>query len=123
MLERIVEAPTHMLALRASGTVVANDVDAALDVALGPSTAATGLAIVIDRDFDGYLVELARGLTNASLAHKNLVRIAVVADADRMDAARLAGFDISAVPIRLFATPEEKSALDWTAAARRDGIA
>ena len=78
---------------------------------------------MIDRDFDGYLVELARGLTNASLAHKNLVRIAVVADADRMDAARLAGFDISAVPIRLFATPEAKAAIDWSAAARRDGVA
>ena len=122
MLERIPEAPAHTLALRASGTVVSSDVDNALGEALGPATAATGLAIVIDRDFDGYLVELARGLTNASLAHKNLVRIAVVTDADQMDEAKLAGFDVSAVPIRLFATPEEKAAFDWTAAARREGL-
>lgn len=122
MLERIPETPAHTLALRASGTVVSTDVDAALS-AVGPANTACGLAIVIDRNFDGYLVELARGLTNASLAHKNLVRIAVVADTDRMDAARHAGFDISAVPIRLFATQDAKAAIDWSAAAGLDSMA
>src|SRR5579871_1068828 len=123
MLERIPEAPADTLALRASGTVVASDVDAVLESALGPSNAATGLAVVIDPDFDGYLVELARGLTHASLAHKNLVRIAVVADAEQMEGARLAGFDVSAVPIRLFTSPDERAAFEWTSAARRDGVA
>ncbi len=122
MLERIQEAPADTLALRASGTVVASDVGAALEAALGPSKAATGLAVVIDPDFDGYLVELARGLTDASLAHKNLVRIAVVAEADQIEGAKVAGFDVSAVPIRLFTMPEESAAFAWTSAARRNGV-
>ncbi len=122
MLERIPDAPADTLALRASGTVVASDVGAALDAALGPTIAATGLAVVIDPDFDGYLVELARGLTEASLAHKNLVRIAVVADPDQMAGAKLAGFDVSAVPIRLFPMPQERAAFEWTSAARRNGV-
>ena len=62
--------------------------------------AATGLVIVIDPDFDGYFAELARGLTNASLAHRSLVRLAVVTDPERMDEARLSGFDASPVPVR-----------------------
>ena len=122
MLERIPDAPADTLALRASGTVVASDVGAALDAALGPTIPATGLTVVIDPDFDGYLVELARGLTEASLAHKNLVRIAVVADPDQMEGAKLAGFDVSAVPIRLFPLPQERAAFEWTSAARRNGV-
>ena len=122
MLERSQAAPADTLAVRASGTVVASDVGAALDEALSHTNAATGLAVVIDPDFDGYLVELARGLTSASLAHKNLVRIAVVADADQMEEAKVAGFDVSAVPIRLFTMLEEKAAFQWTSAARRNGV-
>ena len=60
MLERVQDAPAQTLALRASGTVVARDVEAAIGAAL--SEAATGLVIVIDPDFDGYFAELARGL-------------------------------------------------------------
>jgi hypothetical protein len=123
MLERVPGAPAGTLALRASGTVIASDVGAALDATLGAANAAMGLAVIIDPDFDGYLVELARGLTNASLAHKQLVRIAVIADADQMEGATLAGFDVSAVPIRLFTTSDEKAAFDWTSAARRNGVA
>ncbi len=37
---------------------MAQDVEAAIEAALGPSTAASGLVVVIDRDFDGYLAEL-----------------------------------------------------------------
>jgi hypothetical protein len=119
MLERVQDAPAHTLALRASGTIMAQDIEAAIESALGRSEAATGLVIVIDPDFDGYFAELARGLTSASLAHKSLVKAAVVTDAARMDEARLAGFDLSAVPVRLFAEIDEKGALDWAAAARR----
>ena len=93
MLERVQDAPAHSLALRASGTVMAQDVEAAIEAALGRSEAATGLVIVIDPDFDGYFAELARGLTTASLAHRALVRLAVVTDPERMDEARLSGFD------------------------------
>jgi len=117
MLERIQDAPAHALALRASGTIMARDVEAAIEAALG--TASTGVVIVIDRDFDGYLAELARGLANAALAHKNLVKLAVVTEADRMDEAKLSGFDVSAVPIRLFVAADQKAALDWAAGARR----
>jgi hypothetical protein len=119
MLERVQDAPAHSLALRASGTVMARDVEAAIDAALGRSEAATGLVIVIDPDFDGYFAELARGLTNASLAHKSLVKLAVVADPGWMDGATLSGFDASPVPVRLFAEAEAKGALNWAAAARR----
>jgi hypothetical protein len=119
MLERVQDAPPHALALRASGTVMARDVEAAIEAALGRSEAATGLVIVIDADFDGYFAELARGLANASLAHKSLVKLAIVADADQMGEARLSGFDASPVPVRLFAGADEKAALEWAAAARR----
>ena len=95
MLERVQDAPAHSVALRASGTVMARDIEAAIAAASGPSEAATGLVIVIDPDFDGYFAELARGLTNASLAHRALVKLAVVTDPERMDEARVSGFDVS----------------------------
>ena len=119
MLERIQDAPVHTLALKASGTIMAQDVEAAIEAALGSSNAATGLVIVIDRDFDGYFAELARGLANAALAHRSLVKLAVVTDVDRMDEARLSGFGVSAVPIRLFESADRNAALDWAAGARR----
>ena len=119
MLERVQNAPAHSLALRASGTVMARDIEAAIEAALGQSEAATGLVIIIDPDFDGYFAELARGLKNASLAHKSLVKLAVVTDPERMDEARLSGFDVSAVPVRLFDAADRRAALEWAAAARR----
>jgi len=119
MLERIADAPVHTLALKASGTILAGDVDQAIGAAIGQSTASTGLVIVIDRDFDGYFAELARGLTNASLAHKNLVKLAVVTDPDRMEEARLSGFDIPAATVRLFPIGERHAAFAWADAARR----
>ena len=119
MLEHVLDAPAHTLALRASGTILARDVEAAIEPAFGPSAAATGLVIIVDRDFDGYFAELARGLANAALAHKSLVKLAIVTDADRMDEARLSGFDLSAVPVRFFAMADRKAALEWAAAARR----
>ena len=118
MLEPMEDAPAHILALRASGTVMAGDVEKAIEAALAP-TASTGLVVVIDREFDGYFAELARGLKHASLAHKNLVKVAVVTEADRMDEAKLGGFDGPAVPIRLFAANDRRGAYDWAAAARR----
>jgi hypothetical protein len=117
MLERMQDAPTQTLALRASGTIVAQDIEAAIDAGL--SEAATGLVIVIDPDFDGYFAELARGLANAALAHKSLVKLAVVIDPDQMDGARLNSFEPSPVRIRQFARADEKGALEWAAAARR----
>ena len=117
MLERVQDAPAQSLALRASGTVVARDIEAAIDAGLGE--AATGLVIVIDPDFDGYFAELARGLANAALAHKSLVKLAVVTDPGQMDQARLTDFEASPVPVRLFASVDEKGALEWAAAARR----
>lgn len=119
MLEGIRDAPAHTLALKASGTVMAQDVEAAIQAALGSSSAARGLVIVIDRDFDGYFAELSRELANAALAHRSLVKLALVTDADRMEEAKLSGFEVSAVPIRLFAAEDRKSAFDWAAGARR----
>jgi hypothetical protein len=119
MLERVQDAPAHSLALRASGTVMARDIEAAIEAALGQSEAASGLVIIIDPEFDGYFAELARGLKTASLAHKSLVKLAVVTGAERMDEARISGFDVSAVPVRLFDTADQRAALEWAAAARR----
>ena len=119
MLERVQDAPAETLALRASGTVMAQDVGAAIDAALGQSEAATGLVIVIDPDFDGYFAELARGLANAALSHKSLVKLALVADPELIDEVRLTGFEASPVPVRLFARADQKGALEWAAAARR----
>src|SRR5271166_4213169 len=70
MLEHVLDAPAHTLALRASGTILARDVEAAIEPAFGPSAAATGLVIIVDRDFDGYFAELARGLANAAMADR-----------------------------------------------------
>ncbi len=119
MLEPMQDAPAHALALKASGTIMAADVEMAIDAALKASSGATGVVVVIDREFDGYFAELARGLKHASLAHKNLVKVAVVTEADRMDEAKLSGFDAPAVPIRLFAANDRQAAYDWAAAARR----
>jgi len=111
MLQRMQNAPAHTLALKASGMIMARDVEAAIEAALGSTNAATGLVIVIERQFDGYFAELSRGLANASAARKNLARIAVVTEADRMDEAKLGGLDVSADPIRLFA--DLPAAYDW----------
>ena len=119
MLERVQDAPAETLALRASGTVMAQDIGAAIEAALGQSEAATGLVIVIDPDFDGYFAELARGLANAALAHKSLVKLALVTDPEQIDEVQLSGFEASPVPVRLFARTDEKRALEWAAAARR----
>jgi hypothetical protein len=120
MLERLQEAPDQTIGLRATGTVMAGDVEEAIGRLGGPGASApTGLVIVVDEDFDGYFAELARGLTNASLAHRSLVRLAVVTEADATEEARLSGFDRAAAPVRLFAAADLKAAFDWAAAARR----
>jgi len=119
MLERMKDVTERALALEASGTVMARDVEAAVEAALGPTSAAKGLVIVISRDFDGYLAELARGLANVSVAHKTIVRIAVVIDADRMEEAKLNSWSASAVSIRLFSKEERRAACDWADAAGR----
>ena len=49
----------------------------------------------------GYFAELARGLSHPSLVHKNPIKVPVVTEAGRTDAARLSGFDAPAVPVRL----------------------
>jgi SpoIIAA-like len=117
MLERVQDAPPQTLALRASGTVTAGDVTAAIEAALG--SAATGLVMVIDADFDGDFAEMARGFASAALAHKSLVKLAVVVDPEQMDGATLNSFEASPVGIRQFAHADENAALEWAAAARR----
>ena len=117
MLERVQDGPSQTLALRASGAVTALDVATAIEAALGE--AATGLVMVIEPDFDGDFAELARGLASAALAHKSLVKLAVVVDPEQMDGARLNSFEASPVPIRQFAPADQNSALEWAAAARR----
>ncbi len=119
MLERMQDAPNRAVALAASGTVMARDVDAAVQAALG-SKAAFGLVIVISQDFDGYLAELARGLKSVALSHKALVRIAIVAEAGQIEEAKLVGWDEAPVPIRLFPMSERRTAFDWADAAGRE---
>jgi hypothetical protein len=51
MLERVHEGPAQTLALRASGAVAAQDVEAAINAAMG--AAATGLVVIIAPDFGG----------------------------------------------------------------------
>ena len=96
---------------------MALDVATAIEAALGE--AATGLVMVIEPDFDGDFAELARGLASAALAHKSLVKLAVVIDPEQMDGARLNSFEASPVPIRQFAPADQNAALEWAAAARR----
>jgi hypothetical protein len=62
---------------------------------------------------------LARGLATSALAHKSLVKLAVVVDPEQMDGARLNSFEASPVRIRQFACADESAALEWAAAARR----
>jgi hypothetical protein len=117
MLERVQDAPAQTLALRASGTVMAGDVTAAIEAALG--SAATGLVMIIDPDFDGDFAEMARGFASAALAHKSLVKLAVVVDPEQMDGATLNSFEASPVGIRQFARADTNAALEWAATARR----
>jgi hypothetical protein len=117
MLERVHDGPAQTVALRASGAVVARDVEAAIDATVGE--AATGLVVIIAPDFDGDFAELARGLATSALAHKSLVKLGVVVDPDQMDGATLNNFEASPVGIRQFARADENRALEWAAAARR----
>ena len=117
MLERVQDGPAQTVALRASGAVVAQDVEAAIDAALGE--AATGLVVIIAPDFGGDFAELARGLASSALAHKSLVKLAVVVDPEQMDGATLNNFEASPVPFASSRAPTRKRALEWAAAARR----
>ena len=117
MLERVHDGPAQTLALRASGAVAAQDVEAAISAAMGG--AATGLVVIIAPDFGGDFAELARGLATSALAHKSLVKLAVVVDPEQMDGATLNNFKASPVRIRQFARADENAALEWAAAARR----
>ena len=120
MLERLLGAPDQIIGLRASGTVMARDIEEAIRSIVGSGgSVPTGLVIIVDRDMDGYFAELARGLGSASLAHRSLVKLAVVTDAERLEEARLSGFDRSAVPVRFFTMTDYRAALDWAAASRR----
>jgi hypothetical protein len=117
MLERVQDAPAQTLALRASGTVMAGDVTATIEAVLG--SAATGLVVIIASDFDGDFAEMARGFASAALAHKSLVKLAVVVDPEQMDGATLNSFEASPVTIRQFAAADTNAALEWAATARR----
>jgi hypothetical protein len=117
MLERVQDGPAQTVALRASGAVEAQDVEAAINAAVGE--AATGLVVIIAPDFGGDFAELARGLATSALAHKSLVKLAVVVDPEQMDGATLNSFKASPVGIRQFAHADENAALEWAAAARR----
>lgn len=75
MLERVQDAPAQTLALRASGIVMAGDVTAAIEGALG--SAATALVVIIDPEFDGDFAEMARGLATSALVHKSLGRVLI----------------------------------------------
>ena len=120
MLERLQEAPDRIVGLRASGAVTARDVEETIGSLDDPGQSAPGgLVVVVDRDFAGNFAELAQGLTNASLARRSLVRVALVTEPDELDEARTSGFDRAPVPIRLFAAADLRAALDWAAAPRR----
>src|SRR5579871_5599552 len=101
MLERVQDGPEQTIALRASGAIAAEDVEAAINAAMGE--AATGLVVIIASDFGGDFAGLARGLATSALAHKSLVKLAVVVDPDQMDGATLNKFEASPVHIRQFA--------------------
>jgi hypothetical protein len=75
--------------------------------------------VIIAPDFGGAFAELARGLATSALAHKSLVKLAVVVDPEQMDGATLNSFEASPVRIRQFARADERSALEWAAGARR----
>jgi hypothetical protein len=117
MLERVQDGPAQTVALRASGAVVAQDVEAAINAAVGE--VATGLVVIIAPDFGCGFSELARGLATSALAHKSLVKLAVVVDREQMDGATLNNFKASPVTIRQFAPADTNAALEWAAAARR----
>jgi hypothetical protein len=120
MLERLQQAPDQIVGLHASGAVMAQEVEEAIGpLARRGGSVPAGLVIVVDRDCDGYYAELARGLVRASLAHRSLVRLAVVTEAEGLEEARVSGFDLSAVPVRFFAAADLRAALDWAAASRR----
>ena len=114
MLERVQDGPAQTVALRASGAVEAQEVEAAINAAVGE--AATGLVVIIAPDFGD---DFARGLAASALAHKSLVKLAVVVDPDQMDGATLNSFEASPVGIRQFARADERAALEWAAGARR----
>ncbi len=119
MLERVHEGPAQTLALRASGAVAAQDVEAAINAAMGIRGRDRPRRDYRPGFWRRILPSWRAGLQAQRLRHKSLVKLAVVVDPEQMDGATLNGFEASPVRIRQFARADENAALEWAAAARR----
>lgn len=115
MLEPLSDAPAGACVLRANGTVIASDVAEAFAKAqAAPGRDGTaGFVIAIDPDFDGYLAELARGLTAAAAAPRPpFTRFALVAPDGMVSEARRLG---GAGAVKIFPASEKTAAFSYAA--------
>jgi hypothetical protein len=115
MLEPLTDLPAGVVGLRAIGTVLAEDVAAAITAAAAaPGHAPTkGMVVLIDPDFDGYLAELVRGLATAAVAPAPaFARFALIAPDGVVSEARSHGGDFA---MRIFPASRHAEALAFAA--------
>ena len=113
MFHPIETLPTAVQGFRATGTILAGDVKKLFHEV--PLNADSRAMIEIDAEFDGYLSELSKGLRKEA-AHLPGVKIALVLPEGMVKEAELSGLSESGEPVRVFATTDQASALDWLSA-------
>jgi len=112
------ELPNGVLALRASGTVIAQDVPEAVALLAGtrPELKERGLVVFVGPDFDGYLAELVRGLEEeAAKGNAPFARWALVVEDDKMGEVHQFGRFAAEGNFRVFQESVRQSALEWAA--------
>lgn len=114
-----IEAPGHVLALRAVGKIEKSDYDTVLQPAIEAMVAARGelrFVYVLGDDFDGYTAGATWEDAKLGLSHPSKwKRVAVVTNHDWVQ--HVVGMFGWMVPgeVKTFPANEEKRAIDWAA--------
>lgn len=99
---------------RATGTVLARDVLQLFEGGGATIDVDARLQFVIDSDFDGYLVELIKGLKKrVAISGCSNLKIAVVMPDGVIPEAKLAGLSDKQGVIRAFSAIQSSAATDW----------
>ena len=110
MLERVQDAPAQTLALRASDTVMAREVEAAIDAVAGSIRGGDRPRHDSRSGFRGVFRRIgARAWRAPHLGHKSLVKLAVVTDPRADGRSQGPRFEASPVPIRCSFAPTRKA--------------
>ena len=118
MFEPVREVPKGVTGLRATGTVIEQDVKEAVALAAAATQGSKshGLVVFVGLDFDGYLAELVRGLKNEAAENSApFARWALVVKDDLIEEVRQYGSFTKDSHLRVFTESARPSALEWVA--------